>query len=482
MPRAAASRLFHAIPAALALTGALYLLVATTSGFNWIDSWHDEQRAAQLVLLGLAAAGSAVFAATGPSGMSLRAVAPVAAVIALGAISAFASGHGSDGLMEVALFALLCVLAVEVARFARSSGPGATRWIARSALFLVAAHGAGAFVRYAAAIETGTALGTEIWLTGFSNPRVASAFYALLIPFATLATVPLVEPDRRLRIVAWIAVGGLWAVASGLQSRALWFSYAVALLTLVLFAPSPLARRLTMTIVLTAVGGALVQWLLPLPGGAAALPPPRDLLSLSARETLWSLAWESALAHPALGIGPGGFARLQSYVGAHPHNWVLQIASEWGTPALLVVLASLFGCWARTRRPAMSDRENGLRSAAVLSVLVGLASALVDGTLVMPTTQVAFAMAFGLLLGTLPGGAGATNSSSSTRPRALRLSLAAAALVCAGWLGLQATSTYREQADERTAFQRRFPGKWAVPRFWEYGLKLSEPSTSAPPG
>ena len=33
---------------------------------------------------------------------------------------------------------------------------------------------------------------------------------------------------------------------------------------------------------------------------------------------------------PWLGIGPMQFAALASVVGAHPHNWPLQVAAEWG--------------------------------------------------------------------------------------------------------------------------------------------------------
>ena len=31
------------------------------------------------------------------------------------------------------------------------------------------------------------------------------------------------------------------------------------------------------------------------------------------------------------------FAALNSRVGAHPHNWPLQIAAEWGLPAFALV-------------------------------------------------------------------------------------------------------------------------------------------------
>ena len=41
---------------AILLSWLVYLLASPTVGFKWIESWHNEQRAAQVVLLALTAA------------------------------------------------------------------------------------------------------------------------------------------------------------------------------------------------------------------------------------------------------------------------------------------------------------------------------------------------------------------------------------------------------------------------------------------
>ena len=141
--------------------------------------------------------------------------------------------------------------------------------------------------------------------------------------------------------------------------------------------------------------------------------------------------------------------------------------------ALLTTLVGLFGLLQRLW-PALRDAKHGdeLLTAASLSVFVGLASGLVDGTLVMPATQIQFALVFGLMLGRL-----ATARSGSLkikRPHAFaRIAMASAILGAALALCLHALSTYRVQASERAAFQQRFPGQWLVPRFWENGLTLT---------
>ena len=459
-------------PAAVVAATAAYLLFATTTGFFWIDSWHDEQRAAQLVLLIVVALAACLLWET----RCKARIGPVVVVtLALGAASAILSGHAPDALAEVALAVLLCLLAATAGQFSTTSGSAAVRAISRAALFIAAAHVAGAFTRYAAALQVEQSLGTEIWLLGFSNPRVASSFYALLIPFTALETLADIERDRRLRGIAWIALVALWTTAAGLEARALWLSYGLAASVLLALAWAPSTRRLVHTLTVTAAIGVAIHFLLPLPAASpgAALNASRDLTSLSSRDILWRLALDATLQHPLFGVGPGQFARIESFAGAHPHNWMLQLSSEWGTPALVAVLVGLFALFRRFRASSSEPSPEGaLRGATALAVLVGLASALVDGTLVMPSTQIAFSLAFGLFVGTLPRpGAriGATWSPSSVGFRwAAALIIAAAAV----WLGAYGVSSYGRQEAERKAFENRFPGKWLVPRFWESGLML----------
>jgi len=109
-------------------------------------------------------------------------------------------------------------------------------------------------------------------------------------------------------------------------------------------------------------------------------------------------------------------------------------------------------------------------------VFVGLASALGDGTLVMPTSQVAFAVVFGLTLGALTTN-GVATAQPSTLNRTVGVVSAAVLVMATGLVAYQAFGTYREQSGEVAAFHQRFPGKWLTPRFWESGLRLIRASS-----
>jgi O-antigen ligase len=114
----------------------------------------------------------------------------------------------------------------------------------------------------------------------------------------------------------------------------------------------------------------------------------------SSRWPLWRRAWEMTLAHPWLGAGPLHFAHYgrDVQIGAHPHNWVLQIASEWGIPALICLMTAialgLKKLLAVREHLEPTDSKNYLTLAALLTIAVAiLVDGLVSGLIVMPTSQ-----------------------------------------------------------------------------------------------
>ncbi|WP_161539846.1 O-antigen ligase [Glaciimonas sp. PCH181] len=114
----------------------------------------------------------------------------------------------------------------------------------------------------------------------------------------------------------------------------------------------------------------------------------------SSRLSLWWRAWEMILAHPIFGAGPLHFAHYATNVqfGAHPHNWILQIASEWGVPAvfcLIVVIVIAFRSLMRTATKIKpGDEKNQAALAAFLATGIAiLVDGLVSGLIVMPTSQ-----------------------------------------------------------------------------------------------
>lgn len=139
------------------------------------------------------------------------------------------------------------------------------------------------------------------------------------------------------------------------------------------------------------------------------------------RIELWQYAIDLIVQHPLFGVGPQGFANLGGPIAAHPHNSLLQIASEWGIPgaALLLFLIGVpfiksVTYWSRT--PLSSVNDNCADRIAVLSSFVsGSVYSLVSGVIVMPLSQLWLAISFGTMIGLLHNDMEQQQDNSSAR-------------------------------------------------------------------
>jgi len=457
---------------------AAYLLLAPTTGFDWIESWHNEQRAAQVVLLSLTALVVAMLTIAGPDTLRARLQLPSWwwALIALGSASALLSAFRFAALAEVGLVVLLSLLVVLTAALATVQPHQAAKFARYVALLIVGAHALAVMVRYAASLEMGKGVDLSVFMLGYANPRFASALHALLMPFVAAVAIDRNE-HTVLRCAAFVALCLVWTMNVGLGTRGIWFAtIAGAVLALPILGIRATTRMAAAIAIAAVVGVALFTLITAYPAasGAAssvALPTQRSP-TLTSRDVLWSLAWDATMSNPVLGLGPMQFAALQSYVGAHPHNWPLQLSSEWGLPALVLVLIALVTRAARKRRGIRHGAT--MNPEALLAVCIALVYGLVDGNLVMPVSQTASALVLGLAVGTFesapPGRVRRRNAVAT-----VLMVLASAAAVIA-----YATVSIDDQERSTAAFRSQFPGEWLVPRFWEQGLLWPETPPAAP--
>jgi len=450
---------------------AAYLLTAPTSGFAWIDSWHNEQRAVQVILLSLTTLVLASLASFSPERVLARIQFPWWwwAFVALGTISALASQLPFAAFAEIGLFLMLSALVMLTAALTANQ-PERMRKVARHCALLISmAHVLAVMVRYLAALQLGNGIDVTVFMLGYANPRFASALYAVLIPFVAGTAA---DSDERpaLRATAFGALCLLWTINIGLGTRGIWFAYGLAMPAVSLLIGVRSSVRSFGAIVLAAVLGIVLYIALSTGAGdngdgtAAAVLSGDRLRVLTSREVLWALSWDTIAQHPLLGIGPMHFATLKSHVGAHPHNWPLQVAAEWGLPALGMLLFAL------CRRVLFLHKVRGMKASAnaeaSLAVGVALVYGLVDGNLVMPVSQSAAALALGLALGGDQAPAQSKWGSVKGQLGGIAL-ISAVVVVC-----IYAQRTLEDQPRAVADFRARYPHAWLVPRFWESGLTL----------
>lgn len=474
-PQSALPRTISIVGNATLVAWLAYIMIAPTLGFQWIGSWHNEQRASQIaLLLWTAAAYLFIGFESRRAGTANAWGFPVwlVVILAIGVLSSITTKFPHAALTEVGWFALLATTALLVAQVVSSDPESYARWACRFALLFCTAYVLGVATRYLAAYNLGRAIDLDVLILGYANPRFPSALLALLMPLVASTVVDRAEPTW-LRSAAAVVLSFIWAINLGLGTRAVWFAYLFALPATVVLLGWRQIARLAVVVGLSAAAGAVLYFLLLKTGPVAAgfgstVPSPTDNLStLTSREILWQMSWAAIQAAPVLGIGPMQFASLDNAIGAHPHNWVLQLASEWGLVALVVLLAALMR-WLFEISRAVRMTYSIAPPGALLALLVALAYGLLDGLLVMPVSQSAAVLAIGLTLGTIRGRPG-LHSRTNSASRFLTVVLISCSIpVILGF----SISSFEEQEQSTSYFRNRHPGAWLVPRFWEQGLLI----------
>jgi O-antigen ligase len=469
-----------AIPAVLVL----FLVLSSTFDFSWRLGVFDFKRVAQgfvlLLLFAMAAISPGVRAglAQQMTRIPLWMAAALLLALGLGWVSALRFPHPGYGLAEVAVLALLVCGLLVIAACRALAGRAFDRLVLAGLALLGAAVAIQELMGLLAAWALGIEFSFEHMLIHFAHPRFYNQLQSWSLPL--LASLPLVFPDsRKVRVLAVLLLGLQWCLLliSGGRGSAL-----AVLLSIVIVAAVAGGHRqgwLRWHILGLGLGAALFAAVL---AGHAAMAPAggsfveqsvgRPLLHTTGRSHMWKMALADAARHPWLGAGPMRF-NCEGLVQfpAHPHNFPLQLAAEWGLPAtalVLVVCAAL--AWAllrhliSMRRGAESPaRGHGpLQSLLAAGLLAAALHAGLSGVLNMPASQMMAVLVGGWLLGALPRGRpGAMLSGGAAALAVLGLALALSVAVAA--------FNVREAAQLEVRTELLRGAGPAQPRYWQNG-------------
>ena len=391
------------------------LLFAIALNFLWADG-HDQQRCIELAVLALGLIGALV---TGQLARALQTVpltlrAAGLAFLALGLCAAVGAFSPAHALSEWAMFVVLGLSAIVVAdEFASSDAAGRYRLLQILGA-VCALYSLRILLVYAAALAAHTQIEFQDLSAGFSNIRFFNHAQTALLPLLVLlvATSARTSWTRR---VAFLVAADWWSLIFFTESRATMLALAAGAAVAWLSCGRQ-ARSVLATLVVTALAGIglylLLYFVIPVAVGLDAYGLSGHMLGRSAadpisgRQFLWQRAAELIIHHPLLGVGPQHFAHYGAdlHTGAHPHDWLLQIAAEWGLPALLCVLF-LLGMGARGlvragRTVAADDAsDQALRAAFIVAVAGVTIDSLFSGVLVMPQSQMSVALVCGIAIG-----------------------------------------------------------------------------------
>lgn len=334
------------------------------------------------VLIGLLACGWNVAMWRLPIG---RVALPFALLLLWMALSALVNGSGWYGLRRLTEWGMAFVLLLVITALVRR---GASAWTLIVALLLSATLIAlRAFVEYL----VNRLIGIPNWrvFASFFNPNLLAGYLVMLAPLTmgVLLALSRAYPHKRER-GSPLQRGNLkegvepthWLTA--LLTVALWLQLSALVLTgsrlgvltelgsIVVFLVLALAWRLLtrdflLRLVLVGVLLLGVVWL-SLPAAQRLTPQAatQDVHSGSFRWETWKGALRMTLANPLLGVGTGAFEwRYPRYASVGftrlAHNSYLDLASEAGIPALLLLFALGIGWLTRALQPELPPPAHG---------------------------------------------------------------------------------------------------------------------------
>ncbi|MGY2170082.1 O-antigen ligase family protein [Pseudomonas gingeri] len=250
-------------------------------------------------------------------------------------------------------------------------------------------------------------LDTDLLLDGFSNKRFYGQFQTFTLPLLTFPLL-LLSTQRSAKYWIFTLLGLWWLIAISGGTRGTWLGLGVA--SMILYLTGYAGRywiRWQLAAVLIA---GLLYWLIfsVLTDYCGiqirSMASDRLTTSLSGRGPLWQQAWDMIRERPWLGFGPMHFADIHNPIAAHPHQAILQWASEWGVPSTLLVMWLVGrGLWATFRlireRADSSDPVDLLRVCLFASLIGALTQSMVDGVIVMPYSQLWLSLVVGWLMG-----------------------------------------------------------------------------------
>jgi putative inorganic carbon (HCO3(-)) transporter len=502
-----------------ALAG-LFLLISSSMYLSSTAAHLDSKRMAQLLTLLLM-----IFAAILEPGIRTaftQQLSRISPWFAYGLLSFFSLGVFSSlihadsalslaySLIEVFMLLSMLVIALIIAACRSLAGDHFDRLIVVLISLLGLAVGFQELVGVSVAWSTGHQFSYDIALTHFAHPRFYNQLQSWTVPL--IVALPILFPRQRMAAFFCIAILGLhWFILLMTGSRGSTLAILTALSVTLIFSAglrTTLARWQLAGILLGVALYSLMflgpdkGWeppasptIMSRPGDEnrpmePATPEPssdgqnstdaanpyfnlslgRPMMHTSGRLALWRIAAEFAREQPWLGIGPMNYA-CRGPLGriAHPHNTALQILSEWGMPATLILFALIIGAL-RHLVPVLKhpperqfEQQRKLQILLATAILAAGLHAGLSGLFIMPASQMAGTLILGWLLGTIPIKESPPSSYGKQR-------VALGILLVTLLAGIACSSLAWREIVKMPEYRSRLPLiERALPRFWQLG-------------
>ena len=384
---------------AILIFGHILYLISSINFWIIEGNWHDQQRIMQIFLFSFISVTALIFTFSSSSDSQSSFYKKKDVIIFLafslsGLLSVFFSKYWGNALLEWALVCIAIMSAAYIAKVRVVANDSFDRWAVTAINFTFLFYLVGLIARFLAVIG-GQPIIVGNLLDGFSNIRFFGQYLTFTLPFLAL----MIFNAKSLidSFAGFCALGLGWMVCIASGTRGSWLALGFATI-IVFFLNRKPARLWVKYQVFGCVSGLLAYLLFffYLPSLFSVETTLQNRLSnittLSLREVIWERALVVIMDSPVLGAGPMHFAAYNNGVGAHPHNSLLQIAAEWGLPAMSLVLVVAIYALSKWVPSIGKNEEVSFHSmvdiALFAAVVAAMVQSLVDGVIVMPYSQV----------------------------------------------------------------------------------------------
>jgi putative inorganic carbon (HCO3(-)) transporter len=332
----------------------------------------------------------------------------ILSIFALGIFSALLAPIPRMALLTVAQFFLIFCFIVFIAMKRVTIGVLADRFIIFIVILGIVVY---EFVYFSGYLSTLLTSDKFNYFLGFVNSRFLAQYQAWTLPLVTLPIFLVTEKRSAMRtsIVAltYVFASLFWAIAIMNACRGMFLGLLVAgIFTGFVFRRAS-RRWLTVQIQVIIFGFILyLLFKLMAPHTITVAEKILNVESIFQRFTLWKHAIYLIFTHPLLGVGPMHLCYYPNPIATHPHDSLLQIATEWGLPVVILILTlfiyGLISWLKKFNYRTLSNTEISNRVvpiALTASLIAASCHSLFSGTIVMPMSQVMLGLVIGWILG-----------------------------------------------------------------------------------
>lgn len=332
----------------------------------------------------------------------------ILSVFALGIFSALLAPIPRMALLTVAQFFLIFCFILFIAMKRTTIGVLADKFIIFIIILGVIVYEFVYFGGYLSSLLTSAKFN---YFLGFVNSRFLAQYQAWTLPLVTLPIFLVAEKRSAMRssilVLTYVIASLFWAIAIMNACRGMLLGLlAAGIFTGFVF------RRASKGWLMVQIQAITIGFILYLlfklmtPHTITVAERILNKESIFQRFTLWKHAIYLIFTHPLLGVGPMHLCYYHNPIATHPHNSLLQIASEWGLLVLILVLIlSIYGLISWLKKfnyKTLSSTEMSNRAipiALTASLATASCHSIFSGILIMPMSQIMMGLVIGWILG-----------------------------------------------------------------------------------